>query len=108
LNASGLLASGIGLSPQFDTNVYVTNQSYSSYNALLATLHKKYANGLQFDLNYTYAHSIDNASVGANSFFTDFVCDITNLRVCKGDSDFDLRHSISMIGIYELPFGRAW
>lgn len=107
LNENGLLFSGIGLSPQFDTNVYVTNQSFSSYNALLATLHKKYSNGLQFDLNYTYSHSIDNASVGANSFFSDFVCDITNLRVCKGDSDFDLRHAINMIGVYELPFGRG-
>ena len=107
LNSNGLLASGIGLGPQFDTNVYVTNKSYSSYNGLLATLHKKYSNGAQFDLNYTYSHSIDNASVSANSFFTDFVCDITNLKVCKGDSDFDVRHSISMIGLYELPFGRG-
>ena len=107
LNIFGVLPSGIGLSPQFDTNVYVTNKSYSSYNSLLTTLHKKMSNGLQFDLNYTYSHSIDNASVSANSFFTDFVCDITNLRVCKGDSDFDLRHSISVIGIYELPFGRG-
>jgi hypothetical protein len=100
-------APGIGLSPQFDTNVYVTNKSYSSYNSLLATLHRKYSNGLQFDLNYTYSHSIDNASVSANSFFTDFVCDITNLRVCKGDSDFDVRHNISATGVYELPFGRG-
>jgi len=105
LNGNGLLASGIGLSPQFDTNVYVTNKSFSSYNGLLATLHKNYSSGLQFDLNYTYAHSIDNASVSANSFFTDFVCDITNLSVCKGDSDFDVRHSISATGIYDLPFG---
>ena len=107
LNQNHALASGIGLSPQFDTNVYVTNQSYSSYNGLLATLHKKYSNGLRFDLNYTYSHSIDNASTSANSFFTDFVCDITNLRVCKGDSDFDVRHSITMTGIYELPFGKG-
>ena len=107
LNQNGLLASGIGLSPQFDTNVYVTNRSYSSYNSLLATLHKKMSNGLQFDLNYTYSHSIDNASVSANSFFTDFVCDLTNLKVCKGDSDFDVRHSISMTGLYELPFGKG-
>jgi hypothetical protein len=107
LNENGLLASGIGLSPQFDTNVYVTNQSFSTYHSLLATLHKKYSNGLQFDLNYTYSHSIDNASVAANSFFSDFVCDITNLKVCKGDSDFDVRHSISMIGVYDLPFGHG-
>jgi len=107
LNQNHALASGIGLSPQFDTNVYLTNQSFSSYNGLLVTLHKKYSQGLQFDLNYTFSHSIDNASASANSFFTDFVCDITNLRVCRGDSDFDVRHSISMIGIYELPFGRG-
>ena len=105
LNGNGLLTSGVGLSPQFDTNVYVTNKSFSSYNSLLATLHKNYSNGLQFDLNYTYAHSIDNASVGANSFFTDFVCDVTNLSVCKGDSDFDVRHSITATGLYDLPFG---
>jgi hypothetical protein len=43
LNAFGLLAPGIGLSPQFDTNVYVTNQSFSAYNGLLATLRKKLA-----------------------------------------------------------------
>jgi Carboxypeptidase regulatory-like domain len=98
---------GIGMSPQFDTNVYVTNKSFSSYNALLTTLHKKMSKGLQFDLNYTYAHSIDNASVAANSFFSDFVCDITSLKVCKGDSDFDVRHAITMTGIYELPFGRG-
>ena len=107
LNGNGILASGIGLSPQFDTNVNVTNQSYSAYNGLLTTLHKKMSNGLQFDLNYTYSHSIDNASVSANSFFSDFTCDITNLRVCKGDSDFDIRHSVNMIGFYELPFGRG-
>jgi hypothetical protein len=107
LNGNGLLTSGIGLSPQFDTNVYVTNKSFSSYNGLRATLHKKYSSGLQFDLNYTYADSIDNASVSANSFFSDFVCDITNLSVCKGDSDFDVRHSISATGIYDLPVGRG-
>ena len=72
--------------PQFDTNVYVTNRSYSSYNSLLATLHKKMSNGLQFDLNYTYSHSIDDVTkLSANSFFTDFVCDLTNLKVCKGE-----------------------
>jgi len=107
LNAFGLLAPGIGLSPQFDTNVYVTNQSFSSYNGLLATVRKKLSRNLQFDLNYTYSHSIDNASTSANSFFTDFVCDITNLRVCKGDSDFDVRHLVTLNGIYDLPIGRG-
>ena len=32
---------------------------------------------------------------------------MTNLRVCRGNSDFDIRHLINANFIYELPFGRG-
>jgi hypothetical protein len=32
---------------------------------------------------------------------------MTNLRVCRGNSDFDIRHLINTNFIYELPFGRG-
>src|SRR6185369_14294381 len=35
------------------------------------------------------------------------VCDITNLRTCRGNSDFDVRHLVNANFIYELPFGRG-
>ena len=35
------------------------------------------------------------------------LCDATNLRVCRGPSDFDIRHLFNVNGIWELPFGRG-
>ncbi|HEX4485926.1 MAG TPA: carboxypeptidase-like regulatory domain-containing protein [Terriglobales bacterium] len=113
LDSFGLVAPGIGFHPQFGSNVYITNKSYSSYNGLLASLHKRLSHGLQFDLNYTFSHSIDNTSApasnifGSGNFAGGVICDITNLRACRGNSDFDLTHVITGNFIYELPFGRG-
>jgi hypothetical protein len=77
-------------------------------------LHKKYSQGLQFDLNYTFSHSIDNLSAIANNVFGQganfsggILCDALNPRACRGNSDFDITHIISADGIYDLPFGRG-
>lgn len=104
---------GIGLHPQFGSNVYITNKSYSSYNGLLTSLHKRFSHGLQFDLNYTFSHSIDSVSVPANNIFGTgnfaggVICDITNLKACRGNSDFDITHIVTANYIYELPFGHG-
>ncbi len=114
LNGVGLIPQGVGFNPQFITNDYITNKSFSSYNGLLTTLHKRLSHNLQFDVNYTYAHSIDNISAPANNLFgqTDnyaggLICNVTNLRVCRGNSDFDITHNIGATGIYQLPLGRG-
>lgn len=114
LQRDGLMPFGIGLNPQYPYDIYVANKSASNYDGLLVTLHKKYSQGLQFDLNYTYSHSIDNLSAIANNVFGEganfsggIICDPLNLRVCRGNSDFDITHIISGDGIYDLPFGRG-
>jgi hypothetical protein len=112
LDFFSLLPPGVGLHPQFATNLYITNKSYSNYNGLLLSLHKKQSHGLQYDLNYTYSHSIDNISAPANQAFGSngaggIICDAINLTACRGDSDFDVRHVISINGLYDLPFGRG-
>jgi hypothetical protein len=110
LDGAGLLAPGVGLHPQFGSNLYITNKGYSNYNGLLVTLHKKYSHGLQFDVNYTWSHSIDNISAPANQAFGSngaggIICDAINLQSCRGNSDFDVRHVITSDFIYQLPFG---
>jgi len=35
------------------------------------------------------------------------VCDVSNPDICRGPSDFDLRHLFNANYIYELPFGRG-
>jgi len=55
---------------------------------------KRFSQGLQFDLNYTLSHSLDNGSSVVNTVSGGLVCDLRNLRVCRGPSDFDIRHLI--------------
>lgn len=107
LYANGLLDANVGLSGQFSTNAYITNLGSSSYNGLLVSLRRRFSQGLQFDFNYTWSHSIDNQSSIVNTVFGGLICDVRNLRVCRGNSDFDIRHLVNVNGIYEFPFGRG-
>ncbi len=107
---SGLTPPNLGMAAQFSENTFYTNKGFSTYNGLLATLQKNLTHGLQFDVNYTWAHSIDNVSLIANqgaSAGYGFVCDVLRPRLCRGNSDFDTTHYISADFTYQLPFGRG-
>ncbi len=108
--SSPIFPSNIGMGSQFSENTFYTNKGSSSYHGLLATLHKNLSEGLQFDLNYTYSHSIDNVSLTANSPALGgygFICDVVRPAECVGNSDFDQKHIITGDALYELPFGRG-
>ena len=110
LAAFGVLPPNVGMGSQFSEFTYYGNKGFSSYNGLLTTLHKNASYGLQFDLNYTWSHSIDNTSLVANSPALGgygFICDAVRPRECRGNSDFDVTHYISGNFLYELPFGRG-
>ena len=107
---SGLLSPNVGMGAQFSENTFYTNQGFSAYHGLLTTLHKNPGHGLQFDLNYTWSHSIDNVSVIANAPAIGgygFICDVQRQRECRGNSDFDVTHYFNGNFIYDLPFGRG-
>ncbi len=107
LNALGLLNNNVGLSAQFSTNAYITNLGKSDYNGLLISLQKRFSQGYQFDFNYTFSNSKDNNSTVANTVFGGLICDLRNPDICRGPSDFDIRHLVNVNGIFELPFGRG-
>lgn len=108
LRRNGLLGPNVGLSSQFAVNAYVTNKGSSSYDGMLLSLRKRFSKGFQFDANYTWSHSIDNQSTVANTTTSGgLICDATDLRVCRGNSDFDIRHLMNVNGIWELPIGRG-
>jgi hypothetical protein len=102
----------IGSAAQFSENSFYTSKGSSSYNALLFTLQKNFSHGLQFDFNYTFAHSIDNTSFFANSEGDTgiggigLVCDDIRPRECRANSDFDVTNYITADFTYQLPFGR--
>ena len=115
LYAVGLLNPNVGLDPQFSSQLYFGNKSYSNYNGLLTSLHKRLSHGLQFDINYTFSHSIDNSSTIANNAtgsnatggYGGFLCDAIQLRSCRANSDFDITHLVSADALYDLPIGKG-
>ena len=110
---AGLLLPNTGLPYQTGSVANVGNFASSNYHSLIATLRKKFTNNLYFDLDYAYAHSIDNVSeITNNAIFSSFngqglICDLRNLRTCRASSDFDATHTVSANYEYLLPFGRG-
>lgn len=77
----------------------------SNYNALNARLTRRFSRGFQFDAVYRWAKSIDtlsNEGPGAETNQT-FPQD---LRQERGPSDFDVRHNLTVSGLWDLPFLR--
>ena len=106
----GLLPANVGMASQFSENTFFTDKGFSAYNGMLVTLHKNASRGLQFDLNYTWSHSIDNVSFIANSYAYGgygFICDVLRPRLCRGNSDFDVSNYLNGNFLYQLPFGHG-
>jgi hypothetical protein len=76
----------------------------SSYNSLQVTYLNRHFAGLDFQGVYSYAHSIDNSSGNSNGVG---IQNPANLRLYRGNSDFDIRHSMVLSWSYDLPFGRG-
>jgi hypothetical protein len=108
---NGLTPNNVNVGAQFANDVYFTNKGFSTYHGLLVTLTKNYSNNVQFDVNYTWSHSMDNVSAPANyiaaSSLVNFVCEAQNLRACRGNSDFDVQNVISSDFLLKLPVGRG-
>lgn len=75
----------------------------SSYQGLLLSIQRKYRNGLLFQANYTYSHSINDGNVGGGE------SNAPENALCvpceRGPSIYDIRHNFIANAIYELPFG---
>jgi hypothetical protein len=85
----------------------VQTEANSEYNALQASLTKRFRHGLQFLASYTYSRSIDNASannnVGAESEIAALPGNQQNLATQVGPSDFDRTHRFVFSGVYDIP-----
>lgn len=84
--------------------LYQEASASSGYNSAQTSLRLHNWHGVESALNYTWSHSIDDASDGEdftpnqaqpnNSF---------NARLERGNSSFDIRHRFTWNFIYELP-----
>jgi hypothetical protein len=92
--------------PVFGPVYFIQPDVNSNFNALLLTLSRSLSNGLQFQANYRWAHSIDESSYEGPGFVTNQTYP-QSLKSERGNSDFDVRHSFNFSALYELPFGKS-
>ena len=106
----GFLLPNVALLAQDGAAGFIGNYSSSNYNALQVRVNHRLSHDLTMELNYTYSHSIDNDSGVQNNlidFSTSEICDLRNLRACRGSSDFDHRHLLASSFEYGLPIGKG-
>jgi hypothetical protein len=78
---------------------------WATYHALTAKITRRMNRGLMFDANWTWSHSIDDASDPGGTFNeTNLPQDVRNMAAEKGDSSFDHRHRFVVNFVYNLPF----
>ena len=77
---------------------------FSNYSALWAVLGKTMSNGLEFNMNYEWAKSMDINSLGSQGTYA--LPDSNNPKENYGLSDFDVRQHYAGSVIYMLPFKR--
>jgi hypothetical protein len=111
-NASGTLVNN-RIDPRFNAVLQTQSAADSIYHSLQADLIKRMSHGLSFDANYTYAHSIDDASDSLNVLVGDNpnLQDSRNLHLNRANSQFDIRHRVVASFLYEFPshhFSGAW
>jgi Carboxypeptidase regulatory-like domain len=77
-------------------------QGTDNYNALQMTLNRRFGGGLTLGSQWTWAHSL-GTTAGSNEAQTQ--SNPLDLKVDYGNNNFDVRHSLNISALYELPFG---
>lgn len=92
--------------PQYPSEIDTKyNEGMSNFHAGVASITRRFHNGLFLGGNYMYSHAINDGSVGAGD--ADAAQNISCFRCDYASSDYDARHSGTFSAVYELPFGRG-
>src|SRR5437867_8760132 len=84
------------------------NAGQAAFHGMTLSVRRAFRNGVAFDLNYTWSHSIDNGSSAESGSGKQgaAIQNIFDVNEFRGDSDFDIRHNLSANYLFELPVGR--
>jgi hypothetical protein len=81
----------VGVNPSFTSILLHNNKATSDYNALQAQFQRRLSQGLQALVSYTWAHALDEDSLGG-----------TLRSPQRGNADFDLRHLLAGAITYDI------
>ncbi|MBB6143928.1 hypothetical protein HNQ77_001877 [Silvibacterium bohemicum] len=120
-NANQFLINGNQASAPLAANPLIGNgtvlvtepEAKMNYNALQAVVRGRAHHGLEYTVNYTYGRSFTNSlgnynlntpgySYGAEGFQNGY-----DSAADYGPSGYDIKHNLTALGVYALPFGRG-
>jgi hypothetical protein len=80
-----------------------------NYNAATFSIRERMSNSLFLDFNYTFSHTLDDASglQTSGGYATAFILNPILQQASYADSDYDVRHNINANGVWDLPLGRG-
>lgn len=95
--------------PQYNTIDYFDFNANSNFNALAISLRNMARRRLVFRVNYMFSKSLDDASQMSDRSDGGFsgAQEARDLRLERGRSDFDRRHTLVVNYLYDLPVGRG-
>ncbi|MGH9483658.1 MAG: hypothetical protein ACRD1F_01260, partial [Terriglobales bacterium] len=101
---------------RFGEVTQLQNDGISNYNGLTLRAQHRMSNSLEFGINYTWSHALDEISNGGflafNALTNTSVLspqDPYNLRLYNyGNADYDIRQYLSLNYVWQLPFARAF
>jgi hypothetical protein len=100
------------MQPQYGTLSAWSTIGNSNYHGLAVSVRQR-LRSLTLDFNYTYAHSLDDASglqtegFGNNTGNGAYIINPIRQADSYASSDFDIRHLINFSGVWQMPFGRG-
>jgi hypothetical protein len=105
--ALGIPANFFVANPNAAGITLLTNNSMSNYNALELEFRQRYAHGLQFQADYTWAKAMTNArdALGNNQNDLTSFRTLRNTRLDYARSNQDQTQRFVANTIYDLPFG---
>lgn len=107
---AGTVAQALRPFPQYGViNNRLESQGQSSYNAFKADLQRRFTNGVQFGLSYTFSKQITDAAsdLYGGSALTGVLQNPADRRSLRSISPDDVPHSLVLSYVLELPFGKG-
>jgi TonB dependent receptor-like, beta-barrel len=89
--------------PTFGQYGYKNNLGNSNFNSLQVSLQRHLTNGWLWGTQYMWSHGLADEGFGAGDTIS--VQNVSCFKCDYSDTDIDVRQSISVNSVYELPFG---
>jgi hypothetical protein len=99
------------IDPRFDSVTQVKGIGSSSYNSLQLEAIRRFKGGLTFDVNYTWAHSLDDISDALGVLINDSAEPLDGSKPIsfnRANSQFDVRNRVVLSYDYEIPFAKRF